>query len=324
MNSILVTGGAGFIGSHFVDLLIKAGERNVVVFDKLTYAGKKSNMSSFINDSNVTFINGDIANLDNLKTLFNTLDFSIIYNFAAESHVDNSINSPAIFIESNVVGTHNLLYMAKCQWEKFPNWKESFKFIQISTDEVYGMLGSDGSFSEEMPLSPSSPYSASKASADLLCISYFKTYGFPMIITRSSNNFGPRQDVEKLIPKAIIHALNKKKIPIYGNGLNVRDWIYVEDNCSAIFSLSKVGKIGDVYNIGGNNEMNNLEIVKLILEKTNTSNFNLIEFVTDRIGHDFRYSVNTNKSKHLIGNFVETEFNLALDITINFYKTLKI
>lgn len=320
MKSILVTGGAGFIGSHFVDFLLNCGETNIVVFDKLTYAGKKSNMASFINDKRVEFIEGDINKFDDLIVLFGNFDFSYIYNFAAESHVDNSISSPSIFIDSNIVGTHNLLTMAKQHWKLDSNNEFTQKYIQISTDEVYGMLGSEGSFTEETCLKPSSPYSASKASADLLCMSYYNTYGFPLIITRSSNNFGPRQDFEKLIPKVITNAINKKKIPVYGNGLNVRDWVYVEDNCYAIYHLSKNGAIGNVYNIGGNNEKNNLQIIDIILEKINANKFDLIEFVPDRNGHDFRYSVDDTKAKSVIGNYSKTDFSFALDATIAYYK----
>lgn len=320
MNSILVTGGAGFIGSHFVDLLLKEKTKNIVVFDKLTYAGKISNMATFIDNDNVIFIKGDISSMDDLRELFDRFTFSTIYNFAAESHVDNSISSPSVFVEANVIGTHNLLNMAKHYWQSYSNWRNNYKFVQISTDEVYGMLGDYGLFTENTCLNPSSPYSASKASADLICLSYFKTYGFPIVITRSSNNFGPRQDMEKLIPKTIINSINKKNIPIYGNGLNVRDWIFVEDNCLAIYLLSKLGVIGNIYNVGGNNEMTNLKIVNKILEFTLNLNSNLIEFVADRSGHDFRYAIDDLKTKSIIGNYKKTHFELALKLTIDYYK----
>lgn len=320
MKTILVTGGAGFIGSHFVDTLLEETQSNVVVFDKLTYAGKFSNMDSFLKNDRVTFVQGDIAVAQDVEKLFSEYEFLIIFNFAAESHVDNSINSPNVFVETNVNGTHNLLINAKIQWTKEIDWENKYRFIQISTDEVYGMLGEEGSFNEQTCLNPSSPYSASKAAADLLCISYFKTYKFPIIITRSSNNFGPRQDREKLIPKTIFNALNNLKIPIYGDGLNVRDWIFVKDNCRAIYLLSSKGDLGNVYNVGGNNEQNNLQIVNTILEKTESLGKDLIEFVPDRVGHDFRYSVDDTKAKKVIGSYVISTFDHFIELTIDFYK----
>lgn len=319
MKTILVTGGAGFIGSHFVDLLLEESQSKIVVFDKLTYAGKSSNMDSFVRNDRVTFIKGDIANAKDVENLFLKYKFLLIFNFAAESHVDNSINSPSVFIETNVNGTHNLLIQARKNWSKEPGWESKYRFIQISTDEVYGMLGKEGSFNEKTCLNPSSPYSASKASADLLCMSYLKTYNFPIIITRSSNNFGPRQDTEKLIPKVIFNALNNIKIPIYGNGLNVRDWIFVKDNCRAIYLLSTLGAIGNIYNVGGMNELTNLQIVSNILKYIKFDDSNLISFVEDRAGHDFRYSVDDQKTKLIIGEYATTEFDLALKNTIEFY-----
>jgi dTDP-glucose 4,6-dehydratase len=219
------------------------------------------------------------------------------------------------------VGTHNLLLYSKSQWETVSDWENKFKFIQISTDEVYGALGQNGSFTENTPLNPTSPYSASKASADLLCLSYYKTYGFPVIITRSSNNFGPRQDYEKLIPKAIINSIFNFKIPVYGSGLNIRDWIFVEDNCNAIYKLSKLGVIGEVYNIGGNNEQSNLQIINSILNIMGKSGLDLVEFVAERSGHDFRYSINDKKSKLLIGEYSSSNFIENLKTTILFYES---
>lgn len=319
MKTILVTGGAGFIGSHFIDLLLDVTDYFIIVLDKLTYAGKSENMSSFIESERVNFIKGDICDSDLLKTIFEKFYIDYVVNFAAESHVDNSITSPGIFVITNIIGTHTLINVSKSFWEKDTNWRETHKFIQISTDEVYGMLGDEGMFTEETSINPSSPYSASKASADLLCLSYYKTFGYPIIITRSSNNYGPRQDKEKLIPKSIINSLTGKKIPIYGSGMNIRDWIYVVDNSKAIYLLSLYGISGNVYNISGKNELRNIDFVKNIISKTNLDYENLIEFVPDRIGHDYRYSVDDSKTKSIIGEYATSSFDESVKETIYYY-----
>lgn len=319
MKTILITGAAGFIGSHFADLILTDTDYEIVVLDSLTYAGKLENMESFIDSNRVNFIKSDICESKTVSSIFEKYDINYVINFAAESHVDNSINSPDVFIKTNIIGTHTLLNISKTYWEKDSNWTEKYKFVQVSTDEVYGMLGEDGFFTEETCLNPSSPYSASKASSDLLCMSYFKTYGYPVIITRSTNNFGPRQDKEKLIPKAIVNTILNRKIPIYGEGRNVRDWIFVKDNVKAIMSLLTQGKIGNTYNICGNNEMTNLEIVNSILSIINPMNNDLIQFVPDRKGHDFRYAVDDYKTRNLIGEYISSTFLNNLNITIRYY-----
>lgn len=319
MKTILVTGAAGFIGSHFVDFLLKESDYKIIVFDKLTYAGKLANMDSFIDDERVTFVRGDIAKQSDVLNLFKGDDIDYVINFAAESHVDNSISEPSVFIHTNVIGTHNLLNCALNQWKESDDWKLNHKFIQVSTDEVYGMLGESGKFIETNNLNPSSPYSASKASADLICLSYFKTFGFPLIITRSSNNYGPRQDKEKLIPKTIHNALNGLPIPVYGTGKNVRDWIYVKDNCRAIYLLLSNSEHGEVYNIGGDNELTNIDVVNKILYLCDAP-AKLISYVNDRQGHDFRYAVDSNKTKSKIGEFLMSTYEDGLIETIKFYK----
>jgi dTDP-glucose 4,6-dehydratase len=315
MRNILVTGGAGFIGSHFIELLLeKYNDIKVFNIDKLTYAGSVHNMP-FINSDNHVFIKGDICDSELINSLFREVDFDIVVNFAAESHVDNSIKSPGIFVTSNVVGLQNILSAAKDYWREY---KDKL-FIQISTDEVYGSAKEGESFFETSILAPNSPYSATKASADLIALSYFKTYKLPVIITRSSNNFGPRQNFEKLIPKTITSFLNRTIVPIYGNGLNIRDWIYVKDNCRLILSLFSSSVPGEIYNIGAGNEFTNLQMVTKIMEKLNISDDQYV-FVNDRLGHDFRYSVNTDKILNLNDNFLFTSFEIALNETINYYR----
>lgn len=319
MKTILVTGGAGFIGSHFVDLVISETDYKVIVLDKLTYAGKLENMSSFLDLERVQFIKGDICDYELVSSIFKKIMIDYVVNFAAESHVDNSINESAVFIKSNINGTHVLLDCARKSWTNDTEINKGNKFIQISTDEVYGMLGDDGSFSETDSLLPSSPYSASKASADLICLSYFKTYKFPVLITRSSNNYGPRQDREKLIPKTIMNTLNSVPVPIYGKGDNVRDWIYVQDNCRAIFSLLEVGNIGEVYNIGSRNELSNLELVEFIQKEMGLLDSNLI-FVEDRLGHDFRYAINDEKINQVLKDYRKMDFSNGIRRTIDYYR----
>ncbi|CUS79319.1 dTDP-glucose 4,6-dehydratase [Candidatus Kryptonium thompsonii] len=311
MQSILVTGGAGFIGSNFVRYMLQnyPGVK-VINFDKLTYAGNLENLKDVENNPNYHFVRGDICNQELVEYVVQEFDIDVIVNFAAESHVDRSILGPEIFIRTNVLGTQVLLEVTK----KFG----IEKFIQISTDEVYGSLGSVGKFTEDMPLLPNSPYAASKASADLLCRAYFKTFDVPVIITRCSNNFGPYQFPEKLIPLMIINALNDKPLPVYGDGKNVRDWIYVLDHCRAIDFVIQKGKPGEIYNIGASNEWQNIDIVKLILKKLGKPE-SLIKFVKDRPGHDRRYAMDWTKIKNEVGWEPVYTFEEAITETINWY-----
>jgi len=308
---ILVTGGAGFIGSNFIrHILVKYPDYKIINLDKLTYAGNLNNLRDFEKNKNYTFVKGDICDI---KTIDNIArDCDIIVNFAAETHVDRSIIEAGSFVQTDVLGTYVLLNTAKKHGVK--------KFIQISTDEVYGSV-EKGSFRESDNLDPSSPYSASKASADLLVLAYYKTFNLPVLITRSSNNFGPYQYPEKLIPLFITNLLEGKKIPLYGDGLNVRDWLYVIDNCEAIDLLLQHGKEGEIYNIGANSEKTNLEITKKILnllERDET----YIEYVPDRLGHDRRYSLDCSKINKL-GWKPRFEFKKALETTVNWYKDNK-
>ena len=301
---IMITGGAGFIGSNFVHYIAdKYPDYDITVLDKLTYAGDLENIKSL----DVEFIKGDIA--DPIEAAKAMKDADYVVNFAAETHVDKSINDPQSFVKSDVLGTQNLLELVR----KY----DVERYIQISTDEVYGSI-LEGSFKETDNIDPSSPYSASKAGGDLLVNAYYKTYGIPVIITRSSNNFGPRQFPEKLIPLFILKALHDEPLPVYGDGQNVRDWIYVEDNCAGVDTVLQKGKIGEVYNIGGGNEKNNMEITKLILEKLNKPE-SLINHVEDRLGHDRRYSLDASKTKKL-GWEPQWKFEDAMEKTVNWYK----
>jgi dTDP-glucose 4,6-dehydratase len=302
---ILITGGAGFIGSNFVHYMLQQHPRDqIVVLDKLTYAGNLNNLKDVM--KKIEFIKGDICNRKLVEKVASGID--VIINFAAESHVDRSIEKPEPFLTTNVLGTQVLLEAAR----RF----DHEKFVQISTDEVYGSVAK-GSFREDDVLRPSSPYAASKAAADMLVHSYFVTYGLPVLITRSTNNFGPYQHPEKLIPKLIINAISGKPLPIYGDGKNVRDWLYVIDNCEAVDLLSRKGRSGEVYNVGGENEKMNLKIANFILEKLNKSK-SLIKFVKDRPSHDFRYSLDTKRIKEL-GWTPSYNFKEALKETINWY-----
>lgn len=303
---ILVTGGAGFIGSNFIRLLINNSDYEVVNLDKLTYAGNLNNLKD-IETKRYKFIKGDICNPEDVKIA--AKDCSIIVNFAAESHVDRSIQDPSSFIKTDIFGAFNLLEEAR---------KNNIQFCQISTDETYGQI-LDGSFTETSPLMPRNPYSASKTGADRLAYSYFATYGLKVIITRSSNNFGPFQYPEKIIPLFIANLLTGKKVPVYGTGKNVRDWLYVEDNCEGIKICMEKGKSGEVYNIGGGNELQNIELTKMILQELNLSE-DRIEFVEDRKGHDFRYSLNCDKIKKELSWKPKHEFKSALKKTVNWYK----
>ncbi len=303
----LVTGGAGFIGSNFIRLLLRERKDSEIVnLDKLTYAGNIENLRDVEGDRRYTFVKGDICDREVVEAAADGAD--LIINFAAESHVDRSINEPGSFIRTDVFGAYTLLEAAR---------KYDCGFVQISTDEVYGSI-SEGSFFENSMLSPSSPYSSSKAAAELLAKSYFTTYGLPVLVTRSSNNFGPFQHPEKLIPLFITNAMEDKPLPVYGDGQQVRDWLYVSDNCRAILAVIDRGKSGEVYNIGAGNELTNLQITEMILAGLHKPR-SLIKFVKDRPGHDRRYSVEAAKIRQL-GWHPEYEFGKALSETIGWYR----
>lgn len=309
MTKILVTGGAGFIGNCFIRYMLdKHPNYKIVNLDALTYAGNLENLYDVKDNPNYEFVNGDICDKHLVKQIAAGVD--VIINFAAESHVDRSITGPEIFIETNVKGTLNLLQAAK----EF----NIQRYVQISTDEVYGSLGKTGYFTETTPLAPNSPYSASKASADMLVRAYFETYKIPVLTTRCSNNYGPYQYPEKLIPFFISKLLRKEKVPVYGDGLNVRDWLYVYDHCSAIDTVLHKGRIGEVYNIGGHNEKTNLEITRLILDAMGMDE-SYIEFVEDRLGHDRRYAISNDKIKSELGWEPSVSFEEGILLTIDWY-----
>ena len=311
MKKILVTGGAGFIGSNFINYILSTrNDISIVNLDKLTYAGNLENLESVENHPNYTFIKGDIINDELVSYIFQKYEISHVINFAAESHVDRSILGSEIFFTTNVLGTNVLLENAKRFGVE--------KFVQISTDEVYGSLGPEGQFEESTPLQPNSPYAASKAAADLMALAFHHTYNVPVVITRCSNNYGPYQFPEKLIPLMILNSLNNKKLPVYGDGLNVRDWIYVIDHNKAVELVLEKGKSGEVYNIGANTEKPNIEIVKLIINQVGKS-VELIEYVKDRLGHDRRYAINSSKIKKELGWQPEYSFEDAIKNTVNWF-----
>ena len=312
MKNILVTGGAGFIGSNFIQhLLSQRDGLQIINFDALTYSGNLDNLSAVQNSGRYRFIRGDICNQDGVECLFQQYHLDAVVHFAAETHVDRSIKNPMRFIQTNVVGTANLLQAALAYWEKLDTpAKANFRFLHVSTDEVFGTLEKDDpAFSETTPFAPNSPYAASKASGDLLVRSYFHTFDFPAIITNCSNNYGPYQFPEKLIPLIILNALNGKPLPIYGDGQQIRDWLYVEDHCRALVDVLEKGTLGETYNIGGDNQPANLEIVKTIcaiLDELRPTpdgqpHENLIQFVPDRPGHDRRYAMDTRKIEKALG-----------------------
>lgn len=348
-----ITGGAGFIGSNFVKHMLSAyPQDNFIVFDALTYAGNLGTLSNELKDSRVKFIKGNICNREDVETIFKENQIDYVVNFAAESHVDRSIENPQLFLHVNILGTQNLLDVAKKAWTTgtdengYPKWREGVKFLQVSTDEVYGSLDESGYFTETTPLDPRSPYSASKTGGDLIVKAYSETYKMPINITRCSNNYGPYHFPEKLIPLIIRNILAGKSLPVYGDGSNVRDWLYVEDHCKAIDLVLHNGRLGEVYNIGGHNEKKNIDIVKLVIstihdimdkepqyretlkkkEKDSDGTINidwinndLITFVRDRQGHDQRYAIDPNKISKELGWLPQTMFEEGIVKTIYWY-----
>lgn len=325
MKAILVTGGAGFIGSNFVKhMLGKYPNLKIVNIDALTYAGNMENFKEIEQNKNHVFLKVDVRDRDKVDDVFTEYKPEAVINFAAESHVDRSIEEPEIFLITNIIGTQVLLDTAKKHWKIHPEDKYSkeylpgVKFVQVSTDEVYGELGADGLFTETMNLMPNSPYSASKAAADLIVRSYNETFGMPVNITRCSNNYGPYQFPEKLIPLMINNCLNDKDLPVYGDGMQIRDWLHVNDHCVAIDTVLRKGKSGEVYNIGGNNEKPNIEIVKLIINTLGKSD-NLIKYVKDRPGHDRRYAIDNTKITSQLGWEPAYTFEQGMAETIAWY-----
>lgn len=353
MKTYLVTGAAGFIGSNFIKYLLykkyKEEEIKIIVLDLLTYAGNYGTIKDDIDGKRCVFVHGDIRDRELADKLFSENDIDYVVNFAAESHVDRSIENPQLFLETNILGTQNLLDAARRAWVTgkdetgYPVWKADKRFHQVSTDEVYGSLGKDGFFTENTPLCPHSPYSASKTSADIIVMAYHDTYHMPVSITRCSNNYGPYHFPEKLIPLIINNILEGKQLPVYGKGDNVRDWLYVEDHCKAIDLVVREGKEGEVYNVGGHNEMTNIDIVKLTIKTIHDMmaedkelrkilkkqvkdadgeiaidwiNDSLITFVKDRLGHDQRYAIDPTKIKNDLGWYPETMFAEGIVKTI--------
>jgi dTDP-glucose 4,6-dehydratase len=327
-RNILVTGCAGFIGSNFVYQCLKEHpDRTIIGYDKLTYAGNLENLSNIPENhmDRFVFIKGDICDGETVEKVFQDFQVDGVINFAAESHVDRSIEDPTVFLKSNIHGTCVLLGVARKFWLRKNNHDNTHRFVQISTDEVYGSLGSYGYFTETTALDPHSPYSASKASADLLALSYHNTFGLPVVITRCSNNYGPYQFPEKLIPLVIMRALLHETIPVYGGGNQIRDWLYVEDHCRAVDMVYERGKPGQVYNIGGNNERENIELVRILLavlrEETGDKRINeeLIRYITDRPGHDRRYAIDSSKIQRELGWTPKTGFQKGIQKTVRWY-----
>ncbi|WP_391120052.1 dTDP-glucose 4,6-dehydratase [Psychrobacillus sp. L3] len=330
MKTVLVTGGAGFIGSNFVPYFVdKYSDYFILNLDALTYAGNLSNLTEVVSKENYKFVQGDIRDVKMITQLFEQYDIQHVIHFAAESHVDNSIKNPSLFAETNVLGTLNLLETARNHWQSTPfQYKEGYqksRFLHVSTDEVYGTLGKVGYFTENTPYAPNSPYSASKASSDMIVRSYFHTYGLNVVTTNCSNNYGPKQHDEKLIPTLIRNAIKGNILPIYGSGKNIRDWLYVEDHCKAIDLVFHNGQLGDTYLVGGKNERTNLEIAYTICEYLDkripkTSSYKeLIQFVEDRHGHDFRYAIDAHKLENEINWIAEETFETGIVKTIEWY-----
>jgi len=322
LKNVLVTGGCGFIGSNFVKYLISLKCYFPIILDKLTYAGSKENINQ-IGEESFDLVEADICDEQLLLNLFKKYKFDGVFHFAAESHVDRSIDAPREFIDTNIIGTFNLLQASRTNISKNEN---NFKFIHVSTDEVYGDLGSNGYFDEESPHRPNSPYSASKAASDHLSRSWSKTFNLPVIITNCSNNYGANQFPEKLIPLIIINCIDWKQLPVYGNGENIRDWLYVEDHCIALETIFSKGKVGETYNIGGSNEIKNIDIVKTICDimdeikpSKNGSYRNLITFVDDRPGHDKRYAVDSSKLQNTLKWEPKESFQSGIKKTIEWY-----
>lgn len=355
MKTYLVTGAAGFIGANYIKYILKMHDDvRVVVLDLLTYAGNLGTIAADIDGERCVFVRGDIGDRQLVDSLFATYAFDYVVNFAAESHVDRSIENPQLFLQTNILGTQNLLDAARRAWTKgtdacgYPLWREGVRFHQVSTDEVYGSLGAEGYFREDTPLCPHSPYSASKASADLFVMAYHDTYHMPVSITRCSNNYGPYQFPEKLIPLLIKNILEGKPLPVYGDGTNVRDWLYVEDHCKAIELVLREGRPGSIYNVGGHNERQNIDIVRMsiatvrrlmterpelrwVLKKQERDaegqitvdwmDERLITFVRDRLGHDQRYAIDPDKIRRELGWQPETSFEDGIVRTIEWYLT---
>ena len=350
MKTYLVTGAAGFIGSNFIKYMLgHHDDVRIVILDALTYAGNLGTIQNDIDNERCSFVRGDICDSALVNHLFVEYRFDVVVNFAAESHVDRSIENPQLFLQTNILGTQNLMDCARRAWVSgkdasgYPTWRSGVRFHQVSTDEVYGALGAEGFFTENTPLCPHSPYSASKASADFIVCAYRDTYHFPVSITRCSNNYGPYHFPEKLIPLIINNILEGKKLPVYGQGLNVRDWLYVEDHCKAIDLVINHGADGSIYNVGGHNEQRNIDIVKIIIDivrrtmeersefrvllkkqelnasgKTDIEwiNYDLITFVKDRLGHDLRYAIDPSKIKADLGWYPETTFAQGIEKTV--------
>jgi dTDP-glucose 4,6-dehydratase len=321
-RNILVTGGAGFIGSHFVDML--ASDNNVVVLDAITYAADLDNLSNI----KCKLIQGSICDKNLVSGILKENNIDLVVNFAAESHVDNSISGPSVFIETNIVGTFNMLQSSLEFYQTLSATQQGqFRYVQISTDEVYGTLGDEGKFSDQSPIRPNSPYSASKAAGDHLARSWFETYGLPVVITNCSNNYGPRQHREKLIPRMIECAIKGQHLPVYGSGQNIRDWIFVRDHADGIIKAITKGRLGEVYCLGGDNEQTNINIVHKICELLDEirprvdgeSYKTQIAFVEDRLGHDFRYAIDNTKSMRELGFVPQASFDNALRQTIKWY-----
>ena len=328
LSTILITGGAGFIGSNLVHYCLEHEGFTLINLDKLTYAGNPESLQSVKDHPRYVFVKGDICDRDLLKELFQKHQPSAVMHLAAESHVDRSIDGPGEFVQTNVVGTFQLLEAARGYWTTLTeDKKREFRFLHISTDEVYGSLGQDGYFTEESRYQPSSPYSASKASSDHIVRAYYSTYGLPTLITNCSNNYGPSQFPEKLIPLMILNALEGKDLPVYGDGKNVRDWLYVEDHCRALLTVLTGGKPGDTYNIGGNHEKSNLEIVSTVCARLDELKprpdgkpyRDQIVFVKDRPGHDFRYAIDASKIKRELGWQPAEDFESGLRRTVAWY-----
>jgi dTDP-glucose 4,6-dehydratase len=328
MFNILLTGGAGFIGSNLVHYLLKMDDITIINLDKLTYAGNLESLADEMDNGRHIFVQGDIGDRELVKSLLTKYQPAAVMHLAAESHVDRSIDGPGEFIQTNVVGTFELLEAVRSFWIQLEEKEQQrFRFIHISTDEVYGSLGMEGLFTEESRYQPNSPYSASKAASDHLVRAYYHTYGLPTIITNCSNNYGPRQFPEKLIPLMILNALEGKQLPVYGTGQNVRDWLYVEDHCRALFTVLRGGRPGEVYNIGGNNEKTNLEVVNTICSELDRIKPQVdkrqykeqIVYVKDRPGHDLRYAIDASKISNELGWTPREDFSSGLNKTIQWY-----